>query len=107
VQQHVDAINARAVVRATTLLCADVRDDYPSAQVALALALLDGPPYADIDVGDARPTTVGGRDGFSVPLSLTVVADAATPVQLDVFVVDEYGWKLCSPELAGELDGTR
>jgi hypothetical protein len=54
------------------------------------------------------PVTVGGRAGFSVPVSLTVVAtDVPTPVQQDVFVVDEFGWKLCSPGLAGDLGGTR
>jgi hypothetical protein len=107
VQDYADAINSRAEYRALPLLCAAVKDDYPSAQIGLALAMLDHPPYSSIEVGTPTAVTVGGREGFSVPLSLTVaVTDPPTEVEQDVFVVDEYGWKLCSPQLAGGLGET-
>jgi hypothetical protein len=96
---------ARRVHRSETLLCDAVGS--PRSQVQLALSTLSHPVYSRVDVGTPHRVTVDGREGFSVPLTLTLsITQVPEPVQQAVFVVDDHGWKLCSAALAGELGAT-
>jgi hypothetical protein len=72
------------------------------ASAALALGTLTlalWPRRRRLRTGTAVVNGVAG-------LLLVVMTEVPEPVQQDVLVVDDYGWKLCSPALAGELGTT-
>ncbi|MCW2576135.1 MAG: hypothetical protein JWR66_2165 [Modestobacter sp.] len=98
---------ARRVHLAETLLRDAVEKDYPGSQVQLALSIPSHPVYSRVDVGTPHRVRVDGREGFSMPLALTLsITEVPEPVQQDVFAVDDHGWKPCSPAPAGELGAT-